>query len=644
MDWATWNRQFLESHLRQVRQCLERAEPSPPSPLAHLHLHLTTAQYVLQTALHGAPALERLGLIFGLTPFEVAVLVLGAGMELEATWSPLCAQAQGDPQRNYPTPALALKCLPQPHWSAFTPAAPLRYWQLIHLGNGSTLSTSSLRLDEQILHYLLGLNYLDTPLMHLVQPVATAHPLAPSHQDLAQHLQKLWQTNPRQSLIICGADRATRRDLVHQACHPQGYELWQAPAAVFAAPPKEMAPLLHRWQRQAQLTPAVLLIEGDALGEKEQMLGQYVQNNPTPIILSTPDRPAWPGNTLLILEAQALTLAEQRQLWQELWGQKLPPRTIDSLVWQFQLNRSQITHISQTVMGDQTITPEALPPKLWSACRRQSRTTLSDLAQRLNTQASWDDLVLPAAQLHILKELMAQVRQRATVYETWGMGGKTGRGLGLSVLFAGPSGTGKTLAADVLAHELGLDLYRIDLSAVVSKYIGETEKNLRRVFDAAEMSGAVLLFDEADALFGKRSEVKDSHDRYANIEVGYLLQRMEAYRGLAILTTNLKDALDAAFLRRIRYIVRFPFPDASQRAEIWRRSFPAQTPTQGLDYLKLAQLGVAGGNIRNIALNAAFLAADHGEPLQMRHLLLAARSEYIKLEKPLTDAEVRGWV
>lgn len=644
-DWATTNRQHLEFHLQRVRQRLGREQAAPcPAPLAQLQLHLTAARHVLQTGLYGAPALERLALIFGLTPFERDVLVLCAGMELEATWAPLCAQAQGDPQRNYPTPALALQCLSHPHWSAFTPTAPLRYWQLIQVGNGSTLSTSPLRLDEPILHYLLGLNVLDTAWMHLAQPVTSTPALVSTHQDLAHQLQQLWQTHPRQSLVICGADPATRRQLVHSACHHQGYTLWQTPAAVLAAPPPEIASLLRRWQRQAQLTLAVLLIEADTLGEREQILAQYMDKSSTPIILSTPDRPPWPGNSLLIFEAQPLTLSEQRQIWQACWPGQLPPPTIDALVWQFQLNRDQIITISQRVRAEKPIPPAALAEKLWSACRRQSRTTLSDLAQRLDTQAGWDDLVLPEAQMHILKELLAQVRQRATVYETWGMGGKTGRGLGLSVLFAGPSGTGKTLAAEVLAHGLGLDLYRIDLSAVVSKYIGETEKNLRRVFDSAETSGAVLLFDEADALFGKRSEVKDSHDRYANIEVGYLLQRMEAYRGLAILTTNLKDALDAAFLRRIRYIVRFPFPDANQRAEIWRRSFPASTPTQGLDYLKLAQLGVAGGNIRNIALNAAFLAADEGEPVQMRHILLAARSEYIKLEKPLTDAEVRGWV
>jgi SpoVK/Ycf46/Vps4 family AAA+-type ATPase len=230
------------------------------------------------------------------------------------------------------------------------------------------------------------------------------------------------------------------------------------------------------------------------------------------------------------------------------------------------------------------------------------------------------------------------------VYETWGFSAKGRRGLGVSALFTGESGTGKTLGAEVLAHELGLDVYRIDLSAVVSKYIGETEKNLKQVFDAAEEGGVLLLFDEADALFGKRGDVKDSHDRYANIEVGYLLQRMETYQGLAILTTNLKSALDKAFQRRLRFTVNFPFPDATQREAIWRRIFPAATPTLNLDPKKLSQLNVPGGNIRNIALNAAFLAAQAGKPVEMAHVAEAAGLEAQKIERPLSGSEVRGWV
>jgi SpoVK/Ycf46/Vps4 family AAA+-type ATPase len=242
-----------------------------------------------------------------------------------------------------------------------------------------------------------------------------------------------------------------------------------------------------------------------------------------------------------------------------------------------------------------------------------------------------------------LKAIAAQISLRTTVHDDWEFSSGSERGLGLAVLFAGSSGTGKTTAAEVLARELRLDLYRVDLSQVVSKYIGETEKNLRRVFDAADEGGVVLLFDEADALFGKRTEVTSSNDRHANVEVGYLLQRIEAFRGLAILTTNMKTSIDAAFQRRLRFIVTFPFPDATIRAQIWARMFPAKMPAEVLDYDRLAQLALSGGQIRSVALNAAFLAAAAGQPLSMSDIKAAARMEYGKQDKTLSEAELKGW-
>jgi SpoVK/Ycf46/Vps4 family AAA+-type ATPase len=285
-----------------------------------------------------------------------------------------------------------------------------------------------------------------------------------------------------------------------------------------------------------------------------------------------------------------------------------------------------------------------LGAQVWRLARSQTRSRLDGLAQRMDSSFEWDDLVLPEAETATLRAIAAQLRQRMTVYERWGFAEKSSRGLGISALFAGPSGAGKTMAAEVLARDLQLDLYRIDLSSVISKYIGETEKNLRRVFEGAEQSGAVLLFDEADALFGKRSEVKDSLDRYANIEVSYLLQQMEAYRGLAILTTNLKTALDPAFLRRLRFVVQFPFPGPAERLRLWQKVFPAATPTEGLDLTRLAQLKVTGGNIRSIAMNAAFLAAEGKQPVRMTHLKEAARIEYAKLERHLTTGEFEAWL
>jgi SpoVK/Ycf46/Vps4 family AAA+-type ATPase len=266
---------------------------------------------------------------------------------------------------------------------------------------------------------------------------------------------------------------------------------------------------------------------------------------------------------------------------------------------------------------------------------------LDQLAHAIEPKAKWEDLELPAPQTQLLHQIAEQVGTRMAVYQDWGFADRMNRGLGISALFAGESGTGKTMAAEVLANELGLLLYRIDLSAVVSKYIGETEKNLRKLFDGAEDGGAILLFDEADALFGKRSEVKDSHDRYANIEINYLLQRMEAYRGLAILSTNMKTALDQAFVRRLRFIVNFPFPGPAERLAIWNKVFPLRTPLAELDYQRLSRLNLTGGSIHNIALNAAFLAAHAGTPVTMPLVLEAARNEFHKLEKPVNEADFR---
>jgi len=281
---------------------------------------------------------------------------------------------------------------------------------------------------------------------------------------------------------------------------------------------------------------------------------------------------------------------------------------------------------------------------LWAASLSFTRPALDRLAQRIDARASWDDIVLPAEQAGTLKQLVAQVRQRSRVYDDWGFGERMTRGKGIAALFAGESGTGKTMAAEVIAQDLRLELYRIDLSGVVSKYIGETEKNLRRVFDAAETGGAILLFDEADALFGKRSEVKDSHDRYANVEINYLLQRLEAYRGLAILTTNMKGAIDPSFIRRLRFVVDFPFPGVPDRKRIWSQVFPAATERTDLDLDRLARFTLTGGSIHNAALNAAFLAADAGDPVTMPRVLEAIRGEYRKLARPVSESEFRWLV
>jgi SpoVK/Ycf46/Vps4 family AAA+-type ATPase len=277
---------------------------------------------------------------------------------------------------------------------------------------------------------------------------------------------------------------------------------------------------------------------------------------------------------------------------------------------------------------------------LLEACRLQSNRKLATLATRIKPHYKWSDIVLPPDSLRQLREICNAVEFRSIVYEEWGFDKKLSLGKGLGLLFAGPSGTGKTMAAEVLAGELGLDLYKIDLSTVVSKYIGETEKNLSRIFTEATTSNAVLFFDEADALFGKRSEVRDSHDRYANIEINYLLQRMEEYEGTVILATNLRKNMDDAFVRRIQFTIEFPFPHAEQRLAIWQRVWPQNMPREDLDLEFMARrFEISGGNIRNIALTAAFLAAEERDRVKMKHLIRATWQEYQKMGKVVMEGQ-----
>jgi hypothetical protein len=651
-SWHEANQRYLMAAVATVRAALERATQSGEAADAN------AAQQLLEAAkaeLPGPSALEALCSAFGLSAFERDLLLLCAGAELDSAFAARCAEAQGDPRRAYATFSLALAVLPDAHWSALTPAAPLRRWRLIETGESEALTRSPLRIDERVLHYLTGVSYLDDRLQGLLEPVAAPTGLTPAHHDLAQRLGELWARSDAARgwpvVQLCGEDVSDRRAVATAACAALGMSLYALCAGDVPAAAAERLALARLCERESVLSGCVILLECDEeSGDGGRAAVAVVENLRSPLVVSGREPLRSPRRALLRFDVPRPAAVEQRELWSGALGSMAVGQNgmLDRLVSQFRMS-AQTIHAVCAEAGAALAAEDAPPSErigewLWDACRMQARPRLDDLAQRLMPRAAWEDLVLPEAQQEGLRDIAVHVRQRAVVYESWGFAAKSARGIGLSALFAGPSGTGKTMAAEVLAQELRLDLYHIDLSQVVSKYIGETERNLRRVFDAAEAGGAILLFDEADALFGKRTEVKDSHDRYANIEVSYLLQRMEAYRGLAILTTNMKSALDPAFLRRIRFVVQYPFPEALQRAEIWRRVFPSATPTVGLDPHRLARLNVAGGNIRNIALHGAFLAAEAREPVGMKHLLRAARTEYAKLEMPLTDAETEGWV
>lgn len=655
-NWDEANECYLLTALAIVRGAIEKfAQKTQPSDFREQEQIRQQASETAMAGISAPSALEQISELFGLTSFERDILLMCACMEFYGDFAAICALAQGDPQRVYPTLSLALAALPNPHWDAIAPDAKLRHWRLIELGEGRALTLSPLRIDERILHYLIGRQYIDERLAGIVEPLSATAELVPSQQQLAQRIAAIW-IHPSLAeklpiLQLNGVEPSSKRAIAAKVCKMLGMTLHIMAVQVLPSAPAEMETLLRLWERESILSSSALLLDCDNIDitdlARTNAIERFIERVSGFVLITSRERIPIQQRPIVSFDINKPTSEEQVILWQSSLADLEPQLNgqVKKLVTQFNLSPNTIRAACAEALGQLTRGKEQdVGQILWDACRMQARPHLDELAQRIPPAATWEDLVLPPAQAEMLQEIAAHLRQRATVYQTWGFAAKNTRGLGISALFAGGSGTGKTLAAEVLANELHLDLYRIDLSSVVSKYIGETEKNLRRVFDAAEEGGVILLFDEADALFGKRSEVKDSHDRHANIEVSYLLQRMESYPGLAIMTTNLKSSIDTAFQRRIRFAVQFPFPDATQRAEIWRRVYPENTPTHDLDAKKLAQLSVSGGNIRNIALNAAFLAADADEPVQMKHLLRAARTEYAKLEKSLTEAEIGGWV
>lgn len=631
LDWTTANQRLLVAEFAWLRALLGGGDANA----ARARAEAARAQ------MPAPAAIDSLARLFGLSDFERDVLLLAAATEMDADLAGLCAAASGQPQRNWPSFGLALAVLPDPHWSALAPLEPLRRFRLVEVDDGAGLTAGRLSVQERVLHFIGGLNYLDhrlRPMMNIVPPAGL---MCETHSAMVGHAAERLRAWPGRlpPVVLAGDDAHAQQDVAAGIAAQLGIALFRLHTVDIPASAHEQDALAALWQREAALLGSGLFL----LQSDDQQAGALARFVPridglvivagrTPPVLDQPaerfvvDRPDAPG---------------QRRLWYAALGDRaaaLAP-AIDSLASQYRLGARRIERAAACAQGEDAASDAAA---LHRASRADGRGML-DLAQLIEPRAGWDDLILPEAQLRALEQIAVHTRHRLTVHHDWGFADKSARGLGIATLFWGDSGTGKTLAAEVLARELDLALYRIDLSAVVSKYIGETEKNLRKVFDGAEDAGAILLFDEADALFGKRSEVKDSHDRYANIEVSYLLQRMEAYHGLAILTTNHKAALDHAFQRRLRFVIHFPFPDTSQREAIWRIIFPRGTPLEEIDYGRLARLSVAGGAIRNIALNAAFLAAEDGTPVTMTHLLCAAYVEAAKREKPFSVAETRGW-
>ncbi|MBS1144030.1 MAG: family ATPase [Proteobacteria bacterium] len=647
-DWTLANQQLLVAEFERLKERLRLPSAAASAATTGGAEKIAAARQ----AIRGESAIDWLCTAFGLSEFESDLLLLCAGTEMDADLARICAEAQGDPLRPWPTFGLALAALASPHWSALTPQRPLRRWRLLDLDDRMGLSAGRLRIDERVLHFLVGINELEPRLAHLLRPARALPRQAGMHADTTHEvvatLKSARENGALPVIVFEGDDPAAHEDIAARVAEALGLNCLSIQSADIPANAEERAALITLWQREATLLGTALLVILD--NAADHAANAFLERVGGVCLVSSQTAPSLHAGTRRFTVDKPSS-HDRRQLWMDSLG---PNNTLhasaelEQAASHFRLGSRAVQEIARTLSADMAVPKGAKAPvtsaaSLWNGCRQESRAAMENLAQRIETKADWDALILPEAQLAVLRQIAAQLRQRFKVQEEWGFANKGNRGLGLATLFAGESGTGKTLAAEVLAHTLQLDLYRIDLSAMVSKYIGETEKNLRKVFDAAENCGAILLFDEADALFGKRTEVKDSHDRYANIEVSYLLQRMEAYHGLAILTTNLKSGIDTAFLRRLRFVVQFPFPDQPQRSALWQRAFPPATPTRELDLDKLSRLSMTGGSIRNIALNAAFLAADDGEPVGMKHLLQAAHTEASKRDRPLADAETRGW-
>jgi hypothetical protein len=619
--------------------------------------------------LHGdgeSMLLDRLCNIFQLSAFERRVLLAAAAVEVDSAFAGICAEAQGDQRANYPTFQLLLSAFADAHWDAISPSAPLRAWRLIGLVGGETIVGSRIRIDERILHYLLGVPCENAGLAGIWHPMKVSRVALPASQDaVATRAAALLASHMEQALPVVqflGADIATRQSVAAVAAARAGLQLGRVAVHLLPSSGSDLQIIARMLDREAALDGLAIYIPLDdaenAEGTRAATIAALTESGVAPVIIAAEDPQKFASRETVLFELGKPAPAEQCLIWQQALGTRAASLngSLDRLSTHFHLSAEVIHRYSAMaasltgeVDGSAESTPgeaesHAFVDTLWNICRVQSRVRMDKLAQRVDADSGWGDLVLPENEIATLKTIASQMQHRLRVHERWGFKGSGGRGMGLTAIFAGLSGTGKTTAAEVLAKELNLDLFRVDLSHTISKYIGETSRNLRRVFDAAEEAGAILLFDEADALFGKRSEVRDSHDRYANAEVSYLLQRMELYRGLAVLATNMKQAIDAAFTRRVRFVVQFPFPDPTMREAIWRRALPQQAPTHQLNYSKLARLSMTGANIRNIALNGAFLAADAGEPIRMAHLLEAARSEAAKLERPLAEQEIRGWV
>jgi len=620
--------------------------------------------------------LEELARLFYLTPFDVDTLLICLAPELDLRYERLYAYLQDDVTRKRPSVDLVLNLLCPSFQDKlakrdrFSSESPLFKHYLLHLFDDPShknppLLSKYLRADERVVNYLFGSNEINTRIQtcaRLNVPQSSLDDLflpADVKHRLALLAEKKEVKDNGLIFYFQGTYGVGKQSTAEALCHELGIVLLNIDGErLLNTEGLSFDKAVRLAEREALLQGAALYWNGfDALlaDDKRVFLDMLLRQleGRSGLTFLAGDTTWEPMNALhelpfVRIEFSRPTYAERAQLWTRSLNENSTLASdvnLKDVAGKFRFSGGQIEDAAATARNlARWRDPEnghVTMDDLYSACRLQSNRKLATLAQKITPHYKWNDIILPSDRLEQLKEICNYVKYRSLVYDEWGFDSKLSMGKGLNALFAGPSGTGKTMAAEIMAGELGLDLYKIDLSSVVSKYIGESEKNLARIFTEAETSNAILFFDEADALFGRRSEVRDSHDRYANIEISYLLQKMEEYKGVVILATNFRRNMDDAFVRRMHFTIEFPFPNKNDRRHIWERIWPddmPRTPDLDLDFMA-GQFEVAGGSIRNIALAAAFLAADDGRVVNISHLIRATQREYQKMGKVMMGNE-----
>jgi hypothetical protein len=654
-----WNNLRRGNAPERAAEAVQPPPALPPSPLngARPQLDEAVARLRAAEAFDPPPALIQLQKRMDLSTFERDVLLLCVAMELDTAIAGLCARVQEDSSRTFPTFELAMTVFDDPAWDAQSPLRPLRYYRIIEVSRGAAqpLTTSALRADERIVNFVKGLAHLDDRIAPFVTPMngpAPASALPESQLAVARQILDALERDqpqsaglerndrPHQPVQLLGRDSDSKQLIARTVAEARGRSLYRMPADMLPTQAADLETLIRLWELETLLLPLALYLEAQDVDRSNENhavpLKRFLARSSGTLFVDA--RETWPvprgSHSFDVGKPEPV---EQRALWLAALGAE---RTDEAqrMAGQFNLSAAAIARIAT----EARTADEAIPlgERLWRRASQETQLRVDAFAQRIETKATWNDIVLPPAEVALLRQIAVHVGGRSTVYDDWGFRERMNRGFGISALFAGESGTGKTMAAEVIANELGMSLHRIDLSAVVSKWVGESEKTLQSLFNAADDANGILFFDEADALFGKRSEVQQSQDRFANIEINFLLQRLETYRGVSILATNMRSALDPAFLRRLRFIVSFPFPGPEERRAIWEKVFPGKTPKKKtLDYARLAKLSLTGGSIHNTALAAAFLAAQRKTEVSMPIVLEAARTELRKIEKPVNEAD-----